>query len=91
MKTISNLAISASRPKKVALAMALGGVLLTALTMPVHAYDRDWRGHEQNNHRYWNRARYGGEPGVIYAPPVVYQAPQYEEPGINLIVPLNIR
>ena len=49
-----------------------------------HAHD-DWRGHERYAHRYY------GEPGYVYAPPVVYSPPPpvYESPGLNLVIPFN--
>jgi len=55
------------------------------------AGDRDWNDHAGRAHSYWHRPNFRPEPGVVYAPPVVYYPPQYEEPGFNLVVPLNIR
>ena len=105
MKVVSH-STGRRRLQEAATGLALGIVLIaaTAAAAPVHpddqhnrghavharygAGDRDWRAHEGNAHRYWNGSYW--EPGVIYAPPVVYEPP-YESPGINLIVPLNIR
>jgi hypothetical protein len=94
MKTISNPA-GGRRLQKIARGLALGVLLITVAAASAHAVDqrghgrptggdRDWRQHEGRRHGY-------SEPGVVYAPPVVYTPPQYEEPGFNLIVPLNFR
>ena len=82
-----------SRLQKVVRSIAIGAVLIMAIAASsAHADggrdgggrgERDWRAHEGRS--------YGYEPGVVYAPPVVYTAPQYEEPGINLVLPLNFR
>ena len=61
------------------------------------AVDRDWDRHAEGAHRYWGHPHIAPEPQVIYAPPVVYAPPEYyappayEQPGINLIIPFNIR
>jgi hypothetical protein len=53
--------------------------------------DRDWRDHQARAQHYWHRPDYVSEPGVVYAPPVVYSPPpQYQESGLNLIIPLHI-
>jgi hypothetical protein len=49
--------------------------------------DRDWQYHER---RAWQPG-YVYAPPVVYPPPVVYAPPVYQQPGINFIVPLNIR
>jgi hypothetical protein len=57
------------------------------------AVDRDWRDHQGRAQRYWHQPHFVPEPGVVYAPPVVYYPPpqpQYEAPGLNLIIPLHI-
>jgi hypothetical protein len=90
------------RLRKTMRSVALGVVLAMAVNGLAHAdahpargrsapTDRDWRAHEGRNQREWSRPGYAPEPGLIYAPPVVYAPPQYEEPGINLVIPLNIR
>ena len=57
---------------------------------------RDWNGHAREAHN-WHRHHihhghpvwYGQQdPYVVYAPPVVEEAPP-EEPGVNFIIPLN--
>lgn len=76
--------------------LALGILLITAVTASAHAAgerdrgrtgagERDWRAHEGRRHGH------GYEPGVVYAPPVVYSPPAYQSPGLNLIIPLNFR
>lgn len=53
--------------------------------------NRDWRQHETHAYRYWHRQDYVERPNYIYAPPVIYYPPPaYQEPGFNLIIPLNI-
>ena len=53
--------------------------------------DREWRDHEGRAQRYWRRPHIE-QRGEVYAPPLVYYPPQqYQEPGINLIIPFNIR
>jgi hypothetical protein len=83
-------------------ALAFGIILTMAVTGSAHAADRhvtgrsaagarDWRGHENRNQRDWHGSGGYVPAGVIYAPPVVYAPPQYEEPGLNLVIPINIR
>lgn len=83
-------------------ALAFGIILAIAVTGSAQAADhrapgraaagaRDWRGHEGRNQHDWHGGGGYAPAGVIYAPPVVYAPPQYEEPGLNLIIPLNIR
>jgi|GEM_PF-4407900 hypothetical protein len=101
MKTVTHL-IGDMRLKEVLIAVALGILIITAVTALAHAddrhdrgrpvapADRGWHEHEGRAHHYWGHP----EPGVIYAPPVVYAPPpppEYESPGINLILPLHIR
>jgi len=94
MKPILN---HAARPRlqKAAKSIALGFIMITAIAASAHADDRhgndDRRGAGERDWRAHTGRRHGYEPGVVYAPPVVYTAPQYEQPGINLIVPLNFR
>lgn len=53
--------------------------------------NRDWRQHETHAYRYWHQQNYVEQPNYIYAPPVIYYPPPaYQEPGFNLIIPLNI-
>lgn len=94
MKIISNQ-IHPSRLQTVTASLMLG-VLIAVASHPAAADprqgDRDWRGHEARAHRYWHGPHYVPEPGVVYAPPVVYEPPPpVESPGLNLIIPLNIR
>ncbi|MGB9153193.1 MAG: hypothetical protein WCD70_08930 [Alphaproteobacteria bacterium] len=81
-------------PGKLMTGVALGIVLIATLAAPAHAADRGrgrggdrgWHAHAGHDHRYY------GQPGYVYAPPVVYAPPPvYQSPGLNLIVPLNIR
>src|SRR5271170_23154 len=101
MKNISN-SDAWPRLQEVMIGLVLGAALIMALAAPAHAdngrvrgrpavADRDWREHEGRAHSYWHRSHFTPEPGVIYAPPVVYAPPQYEEPGFNLVIPLNFR
>jgi hypothetical protein len=58
-----------------------------------HEHD-EWREHEWRA-RHWHR-RYvqvypEQVPAYVYAPPPVVYAPPPPPPGINLIIPLNIR
>ncbi|HZB93971.1 MAG TPA: hypothetical protein VE397_21160, partial [Stellaceae bacterium] len=52
---------------------------------------RDDRRDDRHDHRPPPRHYYRPEPGPVYAPPVVGYAAPAPSPGINLIVPLNIR
>jgi hypothetical protein len=52
--------------------------------------DRNWRQHERNASRHWNNPHFEREPGYVYAPPLVYYPPEYQPPGINFIIPLDI-
>ena len=90
MKTLNHKAVYA------ALVLALS---IVAMPNAAHA---DWRHndrryddrhynawHEHERHAYeWRRHHPHYEPGYVYAPPPVVEAPSY--PGINLIVPLHI-
>jgi len=67
--------------KVLAAGLAFG---ILAAAVPARA-DRDWDRHE---HRRWHRGY--AEPGVVYAPPVVYEPPP-EPAGINLVIPVHIR
>lgn len=55
---------------------------------------QEWRGRAYGWHeheieaRRWHHRRYV-EPGVVYAPPVVYSPPP--QPGISLFFPLDVR
>lgn len=51
---------------------------------------RGWENHEYQA-RDWRRHHRGYAPGVIYAPPAVVYAPPPPPPGINLIIPFDIR
>jgi hypothetical protein len=79
------------RMQKAVRGITLGVFLVMAATASVHASDRDDRGRGDRDWRAHEGRSHGYEPGVVYAPPVVYTAPQYEEPGFNLVVPLNFR
>jgi hypothetical protein len=77
---------------------AAAGITLSALMLlsgPAHADPRGWDRHAAYAHHGWHHRGYGPGPGVVYAPPVVYEPPPQpvveSEPGINLIVPLHIR
>jgi hypothetical protein len=86
--------------------IAMLGVLCMTVATSAHAFDRDdrrvvvrhdrdWHEHEQAAYA-WHRHRVverGAvyEPGVVYAPPAVVEAPPPPPPGINLIIPFNIR
>jgi hypothetical protein len=84
--------------QKITAGLMLGALTLAANANVAHADirggrggDRDWHGHEVRSRGYWH-GHYVRDPGVVYAPPVVYEPPP--EPvssGINLIVPLHIR
>lgn len=93
MKTLSR---SPCWPKIIG-CLALGIALITATAAQAdnrrgQHQDRDWNNHQQRAHRYWNQPSFQPEPSVVYAPPVIYSPPAaYEEPGISLILPLNIR
>jgi hypothetical protein len=72
-----------------AIYVALSAILTVAYVAPAHA-DRDWDRHAQNAHRDWHH--WHGRPGYVEAPPVVYAPPVVESsPGLNLILPINIR
>jgi len=63
----------------------------------------DWHGHAREarewHHRHWHNGRIiyeDNEPYVTYAPPLVVEPPPPvyyppEQPGLNIVVPLNIR
>lgn len=54
-------------------------------------HEREWRAHEAAA-RHWRHIHVVEHaPTVVYAPPPVVYAPPEPSPGINLIIPLNIR
>lgn len=70
----------------------------------VSAHADDWRDHEDHArewHRHHRHERDHGrpvvierQPDVVFAPPLVVEPPQIEEPqnsGFNLIFPINIK
>jgi len=54
----------------------------------VVARHNDWDRHVRQAHD-WHR--HAPPPGVVYAPPAVYEAPPPQPSGLNLIIPFNIR
>jgi hypothetical protein len=82
-----------ARIGKTGACLALGILMAVSTIGFAHAADRDWQRHEVAAHRDWHDHWHGHPgPGVVYAPPVVYAAPPpVESPGLNLILPINIR
>ena len=87
------------RAPKIIRFMVLSAFMLTGFAAPVLADDHDRGGggdrhdHVEHGH-HWDRGyRYDHDNrGYVYSPPVVYTPPPvYESPGINLVVPFNIR
>lgn len=76
---------------KAVLALSLAG-LLGGVAAPAHAddRDRDRRGPPPRHYRRPPPHRFYAPPPV-YAPPAVVYAPPPVSPGINLVIPLNIR
>jgi hypothetical protein len=74
---------------KAVLALALAG-LLGGIVAPAHADDRDRRGPPPRHDRRPPPHRFYA-PAPVYAPPAVVYAPPAVSPGINLVIPLNIR
>ncbi len=52
--------------------------------------DYGWNDHQRRANRYWGQSHMRRAPSTVYAPPLIYYPPRYEEPGINLIIPLYI-
>ncbi|HXZ01680.1 MAG TPA: hypothetical protein VEI03_16915 [Stellaceae bacterium] len=78
---------------KTALALALAGVF-GAPAAPSWAEDRDRHHPPPPRHHHppgWRPHPVVVAPAPVYAPPAVVYAPPAPSPGINLIIPLNIR
>jgi hypothetical protein len=92
--------------RKLALALALGGVALTGAAAPVRADEEGWRRHHEWREHGWREHEWrehhyrsvypvypGYSSGYYYAPPPVVYAPPpayYAPPGINFVFPLHI-
>jgi hypothetical protein len=77
-----------------ALAMVIG--LMNSFATTAHA--DEWRDHERDSHEWHHRHHRHDhptvieQPNVVYAPPVVIQAPAAEGgSGFNVTIPINFR
>lgn len=87
-QSINRLTKTRSILAKAVLALTLAG-LLGGVAAPAHADDRDRRGPPPRHDRRPPHRFYA--PAPVYAPPAVVYAQPAVSPGINLVIPLNIR